>query len=389
MLAFNPMATTRVARVLDDLTMDGSTYIDDTTTYLALRAAYWRLLVARRDSDLNGIFDLLWSIALRIEDGDRSLAESDLRRARDALAKALQSGANDDEISRLLDEMRSAFQRYMEALVAKTGNNPDQAMIDKFAPRNGQTIDRDQLEKMLGQIGDLARNGSREEAARLLKQMQAIMENMQTPDQQSAMTAEEKAMAGAVDKMSGLIDQQRKLMDKTFRAGVKGHEKGDKGPPDKELKALRDEQEGLRNQLEAAIEELQKTNPDIPDALAKADQHMQNAEKRLGNGRTDRATTAQGQAIKGMREGTQGLVDKLAKSMMGRGGRPNPQARGGENKDPLGRGGNPTTTRDGNVPGEIDRQTARDIIEELRRRASELGRPKIELEYLDRLLDRF
>jgi hypothetical protein len=41
------------------------------------------------------------------------------------------------------------------------------------------------------------------------------------------------------------------------------------------------------------------------------------------------------------------------------------------------------------VPDKIDMQRAREIIEELRRRAGELGRPKLELDYLDRLLERF
>jgi hypothetical protein len=41
------------------------------------------------------------------------------------------------------------------------------------------------------------------------------------------------------------------------------------------------------------------------------------------------------------------------------------------------------------VPDKLDIQKAREILEELQRRAAERGRPLNELEYIDRLLRRF
>tara|TARA_R110000824_G_scaffold118960_2_gene271507 strand:+ start:124350 stop:126938 length:2589 start_codon:yes stop_codon:yes gene_type:complete len=387
-LAFNPSSTTRVARILDDLTRNGADYIGDTSVYLGLRAAYWRILVASRDSDLDGLFDLLWSVALKIEDGDLSLAEADLRRAREALTQALNAGASEDEIAHLLAAMRDAFQRYMDAIMAQAGNNPDQALMEKFAPQNGQTVDRDQLEKMLGDISDLAKNGSREEARLMLEKMQAIMENMQLPGESKGMSASEKAIAESIDKITALIDKQRALMDETFQAGAEGAQSG-KGPSNKEMQSLKHAQQGLRDEFEKLLQALEDSEADIPAAFDKAKKFMESAEQRLDDGRTDRATGAQGQAIQGMKDGAQGLVNKLAESMTGQNGQGRPNNQKGDSKDPLGRDGDPSTASDGNIPSEIDRQTARSIIEELRRRAGELGRPKIELEYLDRLLDRF
>ena len=60
--------------------------------------------------------------------------------------------------------------------------------------------------------------------------------------------------------------------------------------------------------------------------------------------------------------------------------------------DPLGRPlrgrdyGDDTTVK---VPGEIDVQRARRILEELRRRFGENFRPQLELEYIERLLRDF
>ncbi|MCE9648562.1 MAG: TIGR02302 family protein [Parvibaculum sp.] len=395
-LAFDPTSTTRVARVLDDLTFDGARYIDDTTVYLSLRAAYWRLLVARRDSDLTGIFDLMWSIALRIEDGDLSLAENDLRDARDALAQALANGAGNDEISRLMEEMKQAFQRYMDALVARNGQTPGQTSMDKFAPQDGQTVDRDQLEKMLKEIGELARSGARDQAKAMLEQLQAIMENMQVPQQNSGMSEGEQAMAGAVDRMGKLIDKQRQLMDETFRKGAKGDPEtgagtsgGKPGEGGKGMQALKHAQEALRGELEAMMRDLEKSKVKVPSPLGKAQDQMKSAEQRLGDGRADRATASQGQAISGLREGAQGLADQLMQSMAGRQGK---SGRGNARTDPFGRpmpGSATDLGSDVAVPDKIDMQRAREIIEELRRRAGELGRPKLELDYLDRLLERF
>lgn len=386
-LAMAPSATTRIARVLDALTFDGARYIDDTSVYLGLRAAYWQLLSANQDEDLDGIYDLLWSVALRIEDGDLSLAEADMRRARDALTKALASGASSDEIAQLVRELKDAFQRYMDALVAKSGNNPDQAMMEKFAPNDGQTIDREALEKMLSEIGELANGGSREDAKRLLEQMQAIMENMQTPDENKGMSPAEKAMAEAVDKISNLIELERALMDKTFQSGNQTGDKG--GKVDKSASQLKHEQEGLRSQLDAILKALKEAGAEVPGALPKAGDQMKNAEGRLTDGRPDRAAIAQGQSIQNMRDSAQGLVDQLAQSMTSGGSKSRPNPQGASTKDPLQRGSNTNTERDDTVPGQINRQKARAIIEDLRRRAGELGRPQSELDYFDRLLNRF
>ena len=64
-------------------------------------------------------------------------------------------------------------------------------------------------------------------------------------------------------------------------------------------------------------------------------------------------------------------------------------ARAQQDTDPLGRPlrgrdyGDDSTVR---VPGEIDVQRARRILEELRKRFGEIARPQLELDYIERLL---
>jgi len=62
------------------------------------------------------------------------------------------------------------------------------------------------------------------------------------------------------------------------------------------------------------------------------------------------------------------------------------------NRDPLGR---PQSSRgwydnsEVRIPGESEMRRVREILDELRRRSGEYGRPKPELEYIDRLLRQF
>ncbi len=73
----------------------------------------------------------------------------------------------------------------------------------------------------------------------------------------------------------------------------------------------------------------------------------------------------------------------------GRGDRPGRQQAGGNQTDPLGRPlrgrefGDDLTVK---IPGEIDVQRVRRILEELRRRLGDTERPQLELDYIERLL---
>src|SRR6202030_3692159 len=107
----------------------------------------------------------------------------------------------------------------------------------------------------------------------------------------------------------------------------------------------------------------------------------------------DSAVDSQGRALDAMRKGAQGLAQAMQQQMgqgqcQGRSGRFG-EARGQQDTDLLGRPlrgrdyGDDTTVR---VPGEIDVQRARRIIEELRKRFGDMGRPQDELDYIERLL---
>ena len=169
-------------------------------------------------------------------------------------------------------------------------------------------------------------------------------------------------------------------------SGAAGSKPGHHGA----MQSLKRSQEELRNELARIIGEIEQAGQKPPATLGQAGEAMKNAETRLDAERAERAAAAQGQAIAHMRNGAQALADQLMQSMAGRTG--SSRGKSGARSDPLGRPASdsgPDSGTDVAVPDKIDIQRAREILDELRRRASELGRPQIELDYLDRLLKRF
>jgi hypothetical protein len=98
-----------------------------------------------------------------------------------------------------------------------------------------------------------------------------------------------------------------------------------------------------------------------------------------------------GNALSKLREGAQGLARQMVQQGQGQQGN---QGRHGEargdDRDPLGRpmpnrGEDYGPNRD-MLPSELAIQRAREILESLRARAGETQRPRIELDYIERLL---
>jgi hypothetical protein len=185
--------------------------------------------------------------------------------------------------------------------------------------------------------------------------------------------------------------------------------------PDRSLSDLQQDQQGLRERLKRLQEELAKRgmgpsqrgqqgqpgqdgdpqSGDDEDGLGAADNAMGDAGGKLGEGNADGAVDSQGQALDALRKGAQKLAEAMQqRDGEGQGDGPNGNRAGrqqGSNNpsDPLGRPlhgrdyGDDLTVK---IPGEIDVQRVRRILEELRRRLADPQRPQIELDYIERLL---
>lgn len=403
-LALYPQARFSVAGFLESFSIYPDTRQIDFSIYLGMRSVYWRITHANINSstfqaELASAIDMLWTMALYLEDGDLSLAEKELRDAREALMSALTDGASDAEISQLMQELKQALSRYLDALADTQGgqSNPD------FANQNGESnsIDQNDLEDMLNTIEDLANTGARDQARDMLSQLNDMLENMQTQAPKSAATPQQSALSDALDEMQDLMDQQKQIMEETFNLSHDMYENStgmpNQTPSQKDLDTLEDlkaAQQSLNEQLEETMTSLSESGAQVPSDLKKAGKSMEQAGNRLDAGRTDKATRSQGHALEQMRAGSQSMVEQLMESLgdMAQGKSGQGTGKDKSSSDPLGRSQKPGgkgKEGSGEIPDESERQQAREILEELRRRAAQLGRPQSELDYLDRLLQRF
>lgn len=408
-LALDAEQRGRVLTALDALTLAPERFNMESPIYLGLRSIRWQLANARSDDDLRGVVDRLWAMALAIEDGNISDAEQALRAAQDALRQALERGATDEELRRLMDELRAALDKFMQALAEELRKNPQLA---RPLDRNARELRPQDLRSLLDRLENLARSGAKDAARQLLEQLQAMLENLQMarPGEQGD---GDDDMA-SLDELQDMIRKEQQLRDRTFRQGQDSRrnqrgqrgqrgqqgQQGQQGQGGEGLDELRQNQQALREQLKKLLEELRKRGHGSPgqqgegDPLGQAEQAMRDAEGALGEGDADSAVDAQGRAIESMRRGAQNLAQQMQQGPGQGPGQPgrNPQQRAQQQTDPLGRPlrgrdyGDDVTVK---VPGEIDVQRARRILEELRRRLADPLRPQLELEYLERLLKDF
>jgi uncharacterized protein (TIGR02302 family) len=382
-LARDVSSAPMVARALDALSIAPQRFTPDRGVYLGLRTAFFMVSRSRGGAEVGSVQQLLWDLALRIEEGDTPQAQAELRAIQQKLMEALAKGAPDDEIERLLAQLRSAIDRAVKAMA-------ERAKADGHFPQGpgGQTVRPQDLQSMMDQIQNLARQGSRAAAQQMLAQLQNMLENMQAQGG-GKMTAEQKAATQALEKLGSLMARQRSLMDKTFREQQDVEEAPERqGKPS----ALKGDQSKLGDELTQIIKQAGQTD-EAARALTRAQDSMDDATDQLGTGKLGQAGKSQQKALDELRRGGEAIAKQLLQQMAGQGATMPGEGPGmGENEDPFGRPQSsygPAFGDSVKVPDKIDIQKAREILEELQRRAAERGRPVYELEYIERLLRRF
>ena len=436
-LAMDAEAQARVLTALDALTLAPERFNMETKVYLGLRSIFWQLAHAKNDDALRDTVSRMWDMAVNLEDGDLSDVQQALRNAEDALRQALERGASDEEIKRLTDQLRAALDKYMQALAEQLKKNP-QALARPLDP-NSRMVRPQDLQSMIDRLEQMARSGARDAARQMLQDLQAMLDNLQMGQQQGQMQdGDDDEMAQQLDQLGDMIRQQQELRDKTFQQGQdQRRQRGQQGQRgqqqqpgqqgDQNMGDLQQQQQALRDQLNKLLEEMRKRGMGQQqgqgqqgqgqqqgegqagaDQLGQAGEAMGDAQGQLGQGNADGAVDSQGRALDALRRGAQSMAQAMqqqgqqqgmggpggpSSGRPGRAGRYGQQRRADQETDPLGRplhgrDYDGDCGRDGRscLPGEIDAQRARRILDELRRRFGELARPQLELDYIERLL---
>ncbi len=128
---------------------------------MGLRTALMEVRRARELDELDHMEGDLWDIALRAELGSLADAEAALAAAERALADALARGADQIEISALMDAFEQAMDRYMQLLMREA------AEAGRFAEGGGGgNMSADMLEQLLEALREATELGDTEARVR-------------------------------------------------------------------------------------------------------------------------------------------------------------------------------------------------------------------------------
>jgi uncharacterized protein (TIGR02302 family) len=317
--------------------------------------------------------------------------------------QALNEGASDQEIDELIDQLSEALDRYMQALAEQMREQLARGGEPQSLPPNAQLIPSDRLQELLDRARELAKSGSRDAARDLLAQLQNLLENLRAAPFAQMMQQEGESAWQMMDDLESMMQRQQELLDRSYERSQRrpGNEDGEgEGESERRSERMGENQldslaqEALRRELGEMMRQLGNSLGEIPRPLGRAEQAMRDARRALEEGDPSKAVDPQTQALDQLMQGMQAMAEKFMEQMG------NNQAPGsgplgmnpGQSRDPLGRnqGEYGTEALEGvQIPDEMELRRAREILDELRRRRGQRSRPTLELDYIDRLLQRF
>lgn len=451
-LTTEPGEKNDIGQVLMSIAVRPHQYYHDVVTFLALRTAAGRLVLNDADAEtIAAVQKLLWDTALRVEDGELSLAERELREIERKLMDLLaQDSVDQAELDKLLEEMREAIDKMLQAMAEQMREmmqNGDQNAQQMQPVDPNRVIERQDLMDMLERARQMAQAGAKDAAREMLSQLREMMENLRAGRPQM-MSPEQLAAQEMMRQLQDLAEQQQRLMDETFKnhqqeqqfgnrgqqnlgqqpfGGQQGQQPGqmqpgqqgrdgqsrpgqgrpgqgqpgrDGSPQGMTSEQLAQMQEQLRRQLGEFMRKLGEGMGQIPQSFGQAERAMKGAGNALGQNQPGEAVGPQGDAIEALQDGAQALSEAMQQQQQAGGGQaPTPGAQGraqdGQVRDPLNNNSDDTqgyatdgTHRHG-LPTDSDLLRSREIFDELRRRSGDRSRPPLELDYIDRLLKRF
>jgi uncharacterized protein (TIGR02302 family) len=405
----------------------------------------WAMALHLEDGSLSDAERDLRAAQERLQQAlERNAGEEEIKRLTEELRRAMDRFMRDfaqrmerdmkergQEMSRLPENFRTVTPRDLKSMLdrieelAKRGETAEaQRLLEELRNmmQNLQMARPNQQRDSQGQ----QRNQAMNELDQLMRDQQALRdetfregEQNRRPNARQNQRGQQQARPGQRQQgQQGQRGQQRQPNGQQGEQGDDGEE-GDgaeqgqqrAGPGGREgQQSLQDRQQALRDRLQQLQRRMKGLGMPGSEGLGEAEGEMGEAENQLGQqGGEGRAADAQGRALDAMRRGGQEMAQQMQQgdgdgdgdgTENALGGDPNPsgqaradsRGRESERDDPLGR---PQRNRDwsqGNVKvpnaDESATQRARRVLEELRRRLSESGRPQDEIDYLERLLRR-
>lgn len=172
-LALDANKNSDVYAALDALMIAPDLFTPDAGCYLGLRSLALQLEAARTDDALREVVGSMWAFAVTIEDdGVAGSVNAALRSAQDALKRALERGASEDEIKVLTQKLREAMAGKVRDLARRAEQNP-------LGPRQPFPAEVQLILDKAIQLRQKTQNATAEQLEELAQQQDALRQQLQ------------------------------------------------------------------------------------------------------------------------------------------------------------------------------------------------------------------
>jgi uncharacterized protein (TIGR02302 family) len=437
-LSLNPEDRDTAVNGLDVLMMKPDAFDGDMGAYTNLGAIYYLLERNKAPAAVGESQQRMWELALHMEEGRTEQTARALdqarREAQDALNKATQepNQANREELDKKLNELEKAIEQHMQALMEEARRNGDERSFDPDA----QHLSNRELDKLAEEARRAAREGRMDDARQRMAELERMLDRLRNARAEHGKNgqrneAQRRRGRQQMSVVQDMISRQGSLLDHDqSRVGDTNQFRGNQQATQPEDQAAQREadqrvQQALRRALGELMQQFSDLTGKLPPSLGEADTAMRDSVQQLRQGDDQGAAASQQKAIEALQKGGREMGQTMAQQFGspnggqeaedegdgdgtmglslqdGQGDQPGdgwlqgpPPGRADSGRDPLGRRyGQGTSGADESgdvtVPEERERQRTQAVEEELRRRGSELTRPQMELDYINRLLKQF
>ena len=227
-----PAQIQRATILIDALTDKPAGIFSDPAIFMGLKNVHGRLRYGRKASDLRGIPEDLWRIAIRAEFGVLGTALEEMREAKEALQDGMARRAPEREIDTLFDRYNQAVERYMEELRRKAIEEGNVADAEGGGEGGGRNAD--EIEELLKAIEEANKIGDTEGARKALARLAELLENMEIQLTRGGQGEGGESMAGemseemkeSLEDLADLLGDQRELQDETRQAENEAEQDG-------------------------------------------------------------------------------------------------------------------------------------------------------------------
>jgi uncharacterized protein (TIGR02302 family) len=354
-LSLDPEARAEAWRELDRIAAAPDAFEHDAATYLALRAARHRLARDRRPEAVTETQEVLWEVALALEEGRAERTARALAQAREALREALQEAERQQqqegernaeqrsETERRIAELRDAIRRHLEALAERLQRENAEAM--PYDPQN-RLMDRRDLDRRTDRMRDANRQDRTQDAERELAELEEMLRNLE--EGRTARNGEQERRRQGRERgqqqmgvVQDMVQRQTRMLDSGHRraeaeaqrreAERRAQQLQNRSPwsrptpqQDTQQQQQRAEaeeqargeagreartQRALRRALGEVMQQFGDLTGEVPPQLGRADQAMREAQEQLAEGGD--AREPQQRAIRELQEGARQMAQQM------------------------------------------------------------------------------